>query len=68
MTKKELLEILEGEEIWSIKFERCVGIIAGQIWAEGRIIDSKPTKRTLNKLWSELFYQEFGTFSAANLI
>ncbi len=68
MTKKELLEILEGEEIWSIKFEKCVGIIAGQIWAAGEIIDSRPTKRTLNELWSELFHQEFGTLSVVELI
>jgi len=68
MTKKELLEILEGEEVWSSKFEKCVGVIAGQIWAEGEIIDPKPTTRTLGELWSELFYQEFGTFSVADLI
>ncbi len=68
MTKKELLEILEGNEIWSTKFEKCVGIVAGQIWAEGKIIDPKPSKKTLNVLWGELFYQEFGTFSVADLI
>ena len=68
MTKKELLEIMEGNEVWSKKFEKCVGIIAGQIWAEGKIIDPKPTKRTLNELWRELFCQEFGTLSVAGLI
>ena len=68
MTKKELLEILEGNEVWSKKFERCVGIIKGQIWTEGKIVDSKPTKKTLNELWSELFYQEFGALSVAELI
>ncbi len=68
MTKKELLKTMEGHEILSTKFEKCVGIIDGQIWAEGKIIDPKPTKKTLNALWGELFYQEFGTFSVANLI
>ena len=68
MTEKELLETMEGHEIWSSKFEKCVGIVDGQIWAEGKIIDPKPSEKTLNALWSELFYQEFGTISVADLI
>lgn len=56
----ELLEFLEGEEIWSCQHEGCVGVHRGQLIMDGKVIDKRPTLKTLRALFHDLTKQEFG--------
>ena len=63
--RAELLSVLEGTEVMSVPHEGVVGIIRGQIWRNGKIIDRKPSLETLRTLLREKFREEFGYESAA---
>ena len=60
VTKKELLETLNGEEILSTYFEGCVLVKDGQIIQYGEVIDPNPTRKTLGILLDEAVVYMFG--------
>ena len=68
MTKQELLEMLEGQEILSIDFEGCVMVHNSQVIQMGEVIDANPTKLTLQSLWSELMVDEGIDYIMADLL
>lgn len=60
MQKDEYLSFLEGCEVSSIHFEGVIGVYQGKIWRDGKIIDAKPTKKTLKIITAEYIEQELG--------
>ena len=56
-TRKEIIELLEGQEILSLHFENVVGIYKGKIWDSGEIVGSLKGKN-VQILWDEYCEQE----------
>ena len=60
MTKKELLEHLEGMEIWSIDHACCIIVEDGQFISGGEVLIGNPTKAQLRSLFAEHIDRELG--------
>ena len=57
---KELLDEMNGCEVWSLEFEGCVGIEDGLILVDGKQI--KPTNKQVRTLWSEHIENELSDY------
>lgn len=58
---KEALELLDGQEIRSLKYEGVIGIEGTNVYREGKIIKRIKTNKDVEDLWKEYIYDEYGT-------
>jgi hypothetical protein len=60
VTKRDLLEVLEGCEISSVRYEGAVAVSGGKIWKNGAVIVPAPSRQELSDLFAEYYEQELG--------
>lgn len=65
---KDRLRLLEGSEVMSVLHGGVVGVVEGQLWMDGKMIDGKPSEVTLKQLIDALFVQEFGMNTAGEVL
>lgn len=53
-TRKDYLELLEGQEFLSLTYEGCIMIKNGKLWQRGKMIKSYLKKAELKQLFSDL--------------
>jgi len=59
MSRQDILDTLEGMEIWSIRYEGLVTVTDGKIVTDTRRFT--PTAQEAQDLLEEAIYQEYGT-------
>lgn len=66
MNKKQILQELEGQEIYSLTFEGVVGIYNGQVIQAGKV--KHCSAKQAKQLLKDAFYDEFGTYDVSKVL
>ena len=55
---EELLKLLNGCEVLSLKYATCVSIKGDEVISDGKVIDTLDTDKKVSKIWKEYMKQE----------
>jgi len=55
---KEILEVMNGQEIISTNYEGCVMVKGKDVIRNGKVVDALTTAKKVNVLWKEFLEQE----------
>lgn len=57
---KDMLKLLDGTEVVSLKYEGCVGIKGTKVIQDGTVVDQLDTPDKIKELFNEMFQNEMG--------
>ena len=56
---KKRIDLLNGCEVCSIKYETCVGIEGNKVIDAGEVVDTLNTNKKIDEIFNEYFKQNF---------